>query len=210
MTPIITLSIPSAMFKALRYFLIVILIQILGLSVFAQTRSIRGVLVAKSGDQFLIDMGEVPRRVLPVRPVYQRAQDQLVKLVVGDLVQGAGHIRSLEDGSTLLMLESIDFVGLRGLLGTWVSTNATLVDVIDFDQISIKVPYSNGFKRYKLTYSVAPARDQGWMIFLQDSEQVTLGTLHLLGSQKALIEFISDVRDQNPAVHTLELIRILK
>lgn len=173
---------------------------------FSHAESLRGVVIRRNADTVLVRLIGSTEEPLSVRPVYQSVISQLVKLKSGDIFQGNGHVRELESGGRIVMLESIDFVGLKNLLGTWMASNSALVDFIDFDRVQVQMPSGLGLKRYHLTYSLAPSRESDWMIFLHSSESVILGSLKL-NSRTAVIEFIES-QDSTHRASPIELIRI--
>lgn len=143
-------------------------------SVYAST--IRGILAHREDQQWFIDLGHLGQSPIVVRPVYQAVMPQLQKLRVGDLIQGRGFVTSPQSPQLpVLMLESIDFVGLRDLLGQWFSKEHMVVDFINFNQL--KIYRSNQEQLYD--YSIAPASEKGWMIFLQDPTSTSLGGLKM-------------------------------
>lgn len=168
--------------------------------------SLRGVVIRRDADTALVRLIGSSEAPLNVRPVYQSVVSQLDKLKSGDIFQGNGHVRQLDSGGRVVMLESIDFVGLKNLLGTWMASNSALVDFIDFDRVQVQMPSGLGLKRYHLTYSLAPSRESDWMIFLHSSESVILGSL-TLNSRTAVIEFIES-QDSTHRSSPIELIRI--
>lgn len=152
-------------------FSLVTLILLLAPSLFAST--IRGSLAHREDQEWYIDMGLPNQAPIVVRPVYQKVIPQLLKLKVGDLIQGRGFIT--KDQLPVLMLESIDFVGLRDLLGQWFSKDHLVVDFINFNRLKI---YRTS-EAEEFDYSIAPSAEQGWMIFLQDPKSVSLGGLKM-------------------------------
>jgi hypothetical protein len=173
---------------------------------FVKAESIRGVLIRKSSDSVLVRLEGSSESPMALKPVYQNVLTQLNKLKSGDTLQGSGHFRGSESGDRVVMLESIDFVGVRNLLGTWIARNSAVVDFIDFDRVRVLMPSAIGLKRYHLTYSLAPSNESDWMIFLRDSESVVLGSLNLT-KKRVVIDFVEpESRPDGGA--SLELIRV--
>jgi hypothetical protein len=173
---------------------------------FVKADSIRGVLIRKSPDSVFIRLVD-SNESLTLKPVYQAVLTQLNKLKSGDVLKGSGHFRDSDSGERVVMLESIDFVGVRDLLGTWMAPNSALVDFIDFDRIRVKLPAFVGIKPYQLTYSLAPSSNESdWMIFLRDSESVVLGSLKLTG-RRAIIDLVESDPSHEGGT-SIELIRV--
>jgi len=169
---------------------------------------IRGLVIRRGPDSVLVRLVGSSGPPMTLKPVYQSVVAQLNKLKSGDIFQGIGHFRDSDAGERVLMLESLDFVGLRNLLGLWIASNSALVEFLDFDRVRVQIPSAMGLKRYHLTYSLAPANESDWMIFVRDSESVILGSLKL-SPRTAVIEFIESKAfpEGSPSI---ELVRVGK
>ena len=81
-----------------------------------------------------------------------------------------------------LLLESVEFVGLRRLLGYWQSPKVAVV-FQNFVDVEFKLPYSKS--DYK--YAISPSGGNSWKVFFSDQSSVILGTLSV-SETKASIE----------------------
>ncbi len=116
-----------------------------------------------------------------LRAYTDSAQQALSKLKNKDGISG---IATLMDDT--LLLESVEFVGLRRLLGCWQSSDKieTVVNFKDFSRVSFHLPESNS----ELTYAIAPSAGDTWRVFFSGKNSVVLGSL-IVSDSKASIEF---------------------
>lgn len=169
---------------------------------------VRALVQRVSTAEVWVDVLASGRRIqVPVRPVYAPARDHLFKLKAGDFFQGMGRIEKDQQGErSVLLLESIDFVGLRQLIGLWRSQEAAFLRFENYDQLEIKALTDHGLKRSKFTYSLAPSpRAESWMVFIQGQEGVTLGHINFSGMHCATLELFDVEQDQ---ALTLQLMRV--
>jgi hypothetical protein len=169
---------------------------------------VRALVQRVSTAEVWVDVLASGRRIqVPVRPVYAPARDHLFKLKAGDFFQGMGRIEKDQQGErSVLLLESIDFVGLRQLIGLWRSQEAAFLRFENYDQLEIKALTDHGLKRSKFTYSLAPSpRAESWMVFIQGQEGVTLGHINFSGMHRATLELFDVEQDQ---ALTLQLMRV--
>lgn len=96
-------------------------------------------------------------------------QIALSKLKNEDLLLGTG---TLLPNSTVL-LESIDFVQLRRLIGIWKGPSA-LINFVDFNQVHFR---QTAGSEIKYTYTLAPSDGDNWKIFFSDESSVVLGSV---------------------------------
>jgi hypothetical protein len=114
------------------------------------------------------------------------------KLNPGDEITASGD-KNLIDCS--VVLETIDYVGLRRLLGMWLS-NEALIKVKDFKSLSFyplerASSLGSTFRPYGLstpsepatavdyTYSLTPSEGKEWVLFLSDSTKTLFATISL-------------------------------
>ncbi len=103
-----------------------------------------------------------------------KTQTTLQNLQNGDLIRATV---SPSETPGVLLVESIDFVGLNRLLGRWltrppVSTQA-IVDFHDFSNMTIFLPGSETHFQYAIT----PKNASSWRLFITDQSTVQLGEL---------------------------------
>ena len=112
---------------------------------------------------------------LEVKPLNQTTSLNLQRLNTGDFLMGTGEILN---GN--IVLQSIDFVGLKKLLGLWSSPTSWL----NFESFSsVTVLFPNDIrptsKSVTLQYSISPANQNTWRIFFSDEKSVALAILKL-------------------------------
>lgn len=104
------------------------------------------------------------------------------KLSTGDSVTASG---ALDNETCTAVIESVDYVGLRKMLGHWYSAEG-IMSVRDFNSlsfypISLK-DFQNG-SSYRAVdpinyrYSVTPTEGKEWVLFLSDSKSTTFATI---------------------------------
>lgn len=125
------------------------------------------------------------------------ASINLNKLSTGDSLTATGH---LNDEKCVAIVESVDYVGLKKMLGHWYSKDG-IISVKDFSLMSF---YPVGFKDFKngniysvinpinYLYSVTPSNGREWVLFLSDSKSTTFATIQFLGNTATLRVYDSD------------------
>lgn len=140
------------------------------------------------------------------------AQTALEKLSPGDHITATG----IYDKDTCqASIESVDYVGLKRMLGTWISRQG-VISVHDFNTLSF-YPGSNTelkasrnyddfepVKPVDYKYSVTPSDGKEWVLFLSDSESTTFATIQF--SKEIAIMKIYDT-DNGNVTKTLILTR---
>lgn len=163
-------------------------------TVFAATalcaQPVAGVL-AQEGTQLFISGDTFCSRYL----VFAKSNEVLAhikKLNPGDEVTASGD-KNFIDCS--VVLETIDYVGLRRLLGMWLS-NEALIKVKDFSSLSFyplerSSSLGQHINTYGLTatsqvatavdytYSLTPSEGKEWVLFLSDSTKTLFATISL-------------------------------
>lgn len=154
--------------------------------------NINGFVTLTNSGYLFIDSSTQKRFVL--KPGNQSVSEDLKKLSNFDSITGKA--TAIKGGSEeVLLLDSIDFVGLRNLLGLWKS-RGTVLDFIDYNEVSFYFPslrhqrYGKNkvpTKKASYRYSVSPTTSDSWRVFFASDESVVLGSLNIKGS-KAVIE----------------------
>lgn len=93
----------------------------------------------------------------------------------GDFIEGVAS----SIAAPRIFVESIDFVGLKKILGTW-KTNKRVFDFKDFNLLSIwSFDFTNDFfsRKKNYTYSIIPGEGPDWQVFVADENQVVVGSL---------------------------------
>jgi hypothetical protein len=159
------------------------------ISFHAKAASINGSIERDSSKELKIRLLDSMNSSFLVHTFEKSVESILNKLDSGDVFQGSGYIQELPNGQQVLLLESIDFVGIRNLLGTWVS-NSTLVDFQNFNTVRFQIQSDSGATWSEFTYSLGPSESSGWMIFLRGPYSVSLGSIDIKKGS-VTIEFIS-------------------
>lgn len=137
---------------------------------FAQ-ESVTGFFIREQSEYSFISAGK--HKTYRLKPATQEIQGQLEKLNNHDAIRGVGKFSNDHE----LVLESIDFVGLQRLLGSWTGSNF----VFNFKTFAKVSLYSSlpGVTHGELQYAVAPAPGSQWKVFFTDSHQVSLASLNI-------------------------------
>lgn len=104
----------------------------------------------------------------PIQPASSLIAHDLSKLKSFDSLVGSGYFTD----NNRLVLESIDFVALRRLLGLW-KANSAVVNFVDYTRVNFRLP--NALTQYN--YAMTPAPGNSWRIFFTDSSSVVLGAV---------------------------------
>ena len=177
------------------------MIVILLSSSFAFADSLSGMVLIHDDQVSLVEFGS--NQTYPVRVTKVETQDSLKKLKNLDFIQGQGEIMNNE-----VLLDSIDFVGLKQLLGLWASNTNSFLDFKDFSKVvsyQSQSTFDIQMPRTSLRYSIAPSSGTDWKIFFTDSSAVLLASLVLV-DQKATLKFY-DLSSGN-ITKTVELTRV--
>lgn len=154
----------------------------------AQALSINGYVVVSSGQHLLID--RETSRTFRIQPSNPDVQKSLSQLATFDGLRG--QVSNIS--SDTLILEAIDFVSLRRLLGSW-RTDKTSVRFVNYSRVRFDM---DGNAR-EFTYALSPGQYNGWRIYLTDQSSVVLGTVNVDGVN-AILEFY-DPRTGQTAQH---------
>jgi hypothetical protein len=99
-----------------------------------------------------------------------------------DYISGYGEVKD----NQIVLLESIDYVGLRRLLGLWHSADNVLnfvsfrsVKVVEQLQFIGDLGILDVFKESTYDYAISPGSGGSWRVFFSDSDSVILASLTL-------------------------------
>jgi hypothetical protein len=145
--------------------------------------------------------------------------DSLKRLENGDLILGNG---SFDVINKKINIESIDYVGLRRLLGPWVGTDG-IMDFKDFSTMRFTPRYRNIHKdinghlnesirfEAKLTnyqkefrYSMSPGDGNEWALFVSDDKGTNFATV-VFSTKKIIMKIFES--ESGKIVRTLKLER---
>ncbi|MDG0818237.1 hypothetical protein [Bdellovibrio svalbardensis] len=141
------------------------------------------------------------------------AQAALEKLSPGDSLTASGLIDKV---ACVAVVESVDYVGLKRMLGTWLSKEG-LIAVHDFNTLFFYPQTKTDFKRVfekpadftigksiRYKYSVTPSEGKEWVMFLSDAKSTTFATIQF--SKEVAIMKLYD-SDSGAVTKTLILTR---
>ncbi|MCB0385884.1 MAG: hypothetical protein KDD43_10870 [Bdellovibrionales bacterium] len=104
--------------------------------------------------------------------------DDLSKLETGDYVSGKGWIYAVNG---TLEMTTVEFVGLKKLLGIWRTSTWEVFDFKNFSRLDLYEPSTtkalNVIQLRSLRYTVAPDGGSAWSILIVDSNSVDVGSL---------------------------------
>jgi hypothetical protein len=110
----------------------------------------------------------------------------LGKLSTGDYLQGYGDVRS-----SYISVESVDFVGLRSLIGRWQSDDDTILRIANFRQMQVFSPSRALPTSYdpplNVEYAITPQDSTFWSILMNTRSEVQTGAVRIDDDQFTLI-----------------------
>ena len=171
-------------------------------SLMSQALPLYGFLSIENGQPYFIESRTSARML--IRPTKVDVIESLKKLSNYDSFQGQGEVNNNGE----LMLDSIDFVGLRSLIGLWSAEQRSIFEFQDFQKVLVYNPvFSVMTPRTQLQYSVAPSAGNEWRIFFTNENSVVLASLSLQ-EQRALLRFYN--MDTGEVLKHLELTKVSK
>jgi hypothetical protein len=137
--------------------------------------------------------------IYPIESGAPDVEESLKKLSTGDLISGSGVFTD----SGKISLEYIDYVGLRRMLGKWISSDG-LLQVKNFSEMKFyphtnsdtetTVPMTLANVPKTFQYSVTPSGGKAWVLFLSDAnaKTTTFATIQINGANATLKTFDSE------------------
>lgn len=183
---------------------IVIGFSLLTTAVFADsTQKFSGFLVRQGNISILHE--ERSGRKMKVVATTLESQKALALLKKDDYIVGYGSVMSPSE----IGLETIDYVGLRQLLGFWIEPGQSIFNFESFKHVSVVNLSSNLERLLKKNYDyvIAPGDENSWKIFLSDENSVKLARLILAKDVMSLELYDSDTGE---VIQKLLLRRIRK
>ncbi|WP_413557199.1 hypothetical protein [Bdellovibrio sp. HCB209] len=134
----------------------------------------------------------------------EAALNALVKLAAGDVVNATG---MKNPGECTVAIDSVDYVGLRRMLGSWYSRDA-VITVSDFNSMKFypaQEVSSSKDKTYaqisknavEYNYSLIPGSGKEWVMFLSDSKSTAFGTIQFNRGSAVMKVFNSETGELN-------------
>lgn len=134
------------------------------------------------------------------------AEANIRKLTTGDTMTASG---LLESNTCTAVIESVDYVGLRKMLGYWHS-NDGLISVRDFNSLSFYPISLSDFQNGKTyseidpivyRYSMVPSDGKDWVLFLSDSTSTTFATIRFNKSRAVMKIYDSETGNVTRTLH---------
>ncbi len=145
-------------------------ISVISFGALAQT-SLQGYVVRSSSDSYFFT-DSISHRTFAITPAKLEVSETLSKLSTFDSIQGRGQFGP----RNTVILEAIDFVSLRRLLGTWKAPGVT-VKFVDYSRVNFQL---NGDRQSsEFSYVLSPVDGNFWKIFFTDRASVALGSINV-------------------------------
>jgi hypothetical protein len=156
---------------------------------FART-TVSGTLRIEKAMYYLVN--ENNKKFLITQDSSQSALASLLRLSQGDYIYGQGTFQS---STPSLKLTSVDYVGLKKLLGSWEGSTG----VFYFKSFTEAAFYSAGRNRRPTTanirYSTAPSNNNSWVVFLSEKETTLLSTIVFEGNELIMSIYLPETGD---------------
>ena len=177
-----------------------------GVSVLAE--NINGTLALENGRVVLVD--DNTQKIYPIKSMTLETQSILEKLNTGDFITGSGSTINNE-----IVLDTIDFVGFKKLIGYWESGRNSLY-FQSFSKVFATLPYEIiAQDTGTLSYSIAPGENNSWKIFFATLSKVVMAnlefgessiTLKFFNQTESLINTMVFTKNANPPadIHVTE------
>jgi hypothetical protein len=143
-----------------------------------QAMQMSGYFSTNGNKTFLLTLDRTKR--IEIRPFNTQAAVHLSRLKTGDLLSGTGDI-----SNDVFVVNSVDFVGLKELLGVWLAGN-NVMDFQSFSSVKAHLTADNRPVTLSMKYSITPGEENEWRVFFSDSDEIQLATLFLKKNTAAL------------------------
>ncbi len=162
----------------------------------AQADTFAGVISKVNTNVYLLPSAGVSGS-LEVKTLTSDVQKNLLRLESGDYMEASGSLVG-----NALVLNSIDFVALAALLGTWKNGDHWII-FRDFSNalVSLQGTVDSSERPVAMPYSIIPGVNNTWKIFFSSVNRVISASLSLKGDT-AEFSFV-DPNSGNPQVYQL-------
>jgi hypothetical protein len=128
----------------------------------------------------------VNNHVYDIRPAHPDVLVQLQNLQSFDVIKGTGVFINRD----VLLLQTVDFVGIKKLLGGWQGSDG-YYNFSSFEDLTLYNFSSHLMlsKKTHMKYALTPSDDSQWKIFITNSKDVVLANLDFLTHEKILLNF---------------------
>ncbi len=108
----------------------------------------------------------------------QEVVQTIDRLITYDFIRGQGEIRNDQ-----ILLETVDFIGLRKLIGSWSLKDGSFLTFDDFLSASFTIPdFIFPDKVADLSYSIGPGETDQWHIFFTNGVWIRHGVFEIRNS----------------------------
>lgn len=146
------------------------------------------------GTDLLMTPNSNPGRYYRLVATHDDTQNTLNRLEDGDFVMASGVV-SADTGT--VSVDSIDFVGLRRIIGLWNALNSKgLVNFRNYQEMnmySLAGPNEGtnvSSTRKHFRYTVTPGSDRQWVMFMSDEKETQMGFLQI-GDDQATLKLVN-------------------
>ncbi len=167
----------------------ILLLLVLGLLVCenALAGAFEGRVVLRNSVAHLV-MSSAPTEFWRIEGLSDQVTSQVKGLEEGDLLSATGELHL---ASKTAYVETVDFVGLKRILGRWESKDGYRIYFKNFRSAVVEqkqpLPWNpNEEKTVDLVYAILPLKDSNWSLFMSNRKTVRVGTLSIHESKIAI------------------------
>ncbi len=160
--------------------IIIFVASSVAIEVNAQSAQVSGIVLQENDGHILLRTND--NRRFPLRAATEEAAAALNKLHARDYLFGTGEFT--DHGEVLLT--TVDYVGLQGLVGRWKDQSGAILDFSNFKKVQIRAATSS--QQIAFNYSISPADADGWKVFFSNNSVASLANL-TLRERKAQLQF---------------------
>lgn len=122
-----------------------------------------------------------PNVVWKLDGLSDEVKTQLGSLQDGDFLSATGELTKLDQTA---YVETVDFVGLKRILGRWVSKDGTSIVFKDFRSAEVEqqqpLPWNpDDERKVDLVYTILPLKAADWSLLMSNRKTVRVGTLQI-------------------------------
>lgn len=162
----------------LKSFLFASLAFLLGSDAFAN--AFEGRVVIRDSQVYLT-LNSAPSELYKIEGLSDQVNSQVKGLQDGDLLSATGE---LAEATKTAYVETVDFVGLKRILGRWKSQDGYRIYFKDFRSAVVEqkqpLPWNPEEQTtLDLVYAILPLKDENWSLFMTNRKSVRVGTLSI-------------------------------
>lgn len=124
-------------------------------------------------------MNSAPTELWRIEGLSEQVTSQVKGLQEGDLLSATGELHL---ANKTAYVETVDFVGLKRILGHWESKDGYRIFFKDFRSAIVEqkqpLPWNpDEEKTVNLVYAILPLKESNWSLFMSNRKTVRVGTL---------------------------------